>query len=421
MNINTRNGATLVIVSGLMMLGVLMAGSVALSTGNRMGQVRQQFNIEAAFYLAEAGAERAVSRIAAGNETPGTLSGSLGRGSFVSHINVQSSGGESQINITSTGTVQQVTRVVSMRGIRRVSWARYALWYQTESTSLWIAGGEKFRGPVYSTPQFRFHSYQVSTLGQTRFYHDASSVATSIQKENTSVNPIFDVGLSLGVPSENMSSIVLASLKTSANLVLDGASTIIISNQTLRITNLRRGWTNFSWSIPDEGVVYVQTVTSGDSATRTGDLSVSGPSGLHGRLTLVADRDILINNHITYAENPQTLPSSTDALGLIARRHVAVQASAPNDLNIYAHIICGVAVPGLVQEGGFGVANYNTGSYRGLLTVYGGIVNYCRNPVGQVSGTGYTKNYTFDTRFSKTPPPCYPIKTDEFEWTEWDG
>jgi len=82
-------------------------------------------------------------------------------------------------------------------------------------------------------------------------------------------------------------------------------------------------------------------------------------------------------------------------------------------LNVYAHIIC--------QNGGFGVINYDTGSARGTLNVYGGIVNQVRNAVGQTSGTGYLKNYIYDARFARNPPPNYPVLTDELEWRRWDG
>jgi hypothetical protein len=186
-----------------------------------------------------------------------------------------------------------------------------------------------------------------------------------------------------------------------------------IDNQTMRITNARKKWTNKATPIPANGLVYVKTVTSGTDP-RTGNITLGAPNGLNGRLTLVSDNEIKIIDHVRYKSNPQTITNSTDALGLIAKQSVAVQTSAPKNLDIYAHIMC--------QNGGFGVVNYNSGSARGTLTVYGGIVNKMRNAVNTGGGTtGYRKNYIFDKRFSKNPPPKYPVLTDELEWVEWEG
>jgi len=98
---------------------------------------------------------------------------------------------------------------------------------------------------------------------------------------------------------------------------------------------------------------------------------------------------------------------------LIANSNIVVKTSAPNNLVIQAHMIA--------KGGGFGVENYDTGSWRGLLSVYGGIVNKIRNAVGTTGTTGYSKNYTFDPRFKKTPPPRYPAVPDEFQWLGWEG
>jgi hypothetical protein len=90
-----------------------------------------------------------------------------------------------------------------------------------------------------------------------------------------------------------------------------------------------------------------------------------------------------------------------------------VTDSAPDDLEIYAHIIA--------QESGFGVEGYDRGSSRGTLTVYGGIVNEIRQAVGTTSPSGYRKNYIFDNRFTNNPPPCYPEQDNNLQWDEWGG
>lgn len=420
---STRRGSTFIVVMGMTLLGTLAAGSIITSVMSRLTQGDKQVCLEQAFYIASAGAERAATYVANGNDTTTTLNGTLGTGSYSAVITcTPGGGGEVQVDVASVGTVKGVTHTVTMQGLRRVSWARYALWYGYEvdtsnSSKLWIVPGERFDGRVYSKPQLHFHSTGLITTvpdNQVHFLDKVWSYASTIERQTTAVNPVFEQGITLSAPVETMASVDFSALltsATSAGLVLQGKTTIEIDNTNMKISNTRQGWTNKVVAIPANGTVYVKTATSGTDAT--GDINVSGPNGLGSRLTLISDNDINIINHVRYKTNPQTTPTSTDALGLIAKRNVVIQPAAPNNVDVYAHIIC--------QTGGFGVLNYNTGLDRGNLNVYGGLVNNIRKAVGTTSGTGYKKNYVFDKRFAKTPPPNYPVLTDELEWTRWNG
>lgn len=410
---NRRSGSTLVVVMMLTALGTLAAGSVAFCIGSRVQQTYKQVFLEQAFYLAEAGAERAASDVAGGNESTKTLTGTLGGGSYVTDIQCTLvTGGEVQIDVVSVGTVKNVSRTITMHGLRSVSWARYALWYDSQSVALSIAAGDSFRGRFYAKPQLSF-------LGASHFYDKAWTGAASYTSSGDA--PIFDFGLVVNAPVETMASVDFAALQAAAGLVLEGPTTITINNATLSITNARKGWTTpTSQPIPAGGVVYVKNYTSGTTTT-LGDITVSGPNGLGGRLTLVSENTIKVVDNIVYKNNPTNNPSSTDALGLIAKQDVAVQTTAPKNLQIYAHLMC--------VNGGYTVIDYDktvASGNRGTMTVYGGIVNLIRKPVatssdGYKTWTGYMKNYVFDTRFSLNPPPSYPRLVDELEWTAWEG
>jgi Tfp pilus assembly protein PilV len=414
-----RSGATLLVVMGLTALGVVAASCIASGVSARARLSSKQVALEQAFYLASAGAERAASNVANGNETSTTLSGKLGSGCYTSVVTCTSSSTEVSIDVVSTGYVNGVKRTVKLTGLQHASWARYALWYNSESVSpIYMVPGEVFRGPVASKPQLHFHNKDLATKGQVHFYDSVASAASSIDLYSSAVSPIFDKGISLNATIESVAAIDFSSLlssATSAGLVLNGPTTIVANGTTLTISNTSKGWTNKAVPIPANGLIYVKTVTttSGWSTTTSyGDITVSAPNGLDGRLTLVADDDINIVGHIRYTANP-TNSVSDDALGLIAKQDVVVTSAAPNNLEIYAHIIC--------QNGGFGVASYSSGSSRGTITVYGGIVNAIRNPVGTTTPSGYIKNYIYDKRFSKTPPPSYPELPDVLEWTAWEG
>ncbi len=315
--------------------------------------------------------------------------------------------------ILSEGTVGNISRRVSIDGLHAISWARFALWYHSEALQLWMVGGETFHGPVHANTEFRFHSHQVASHGQTRFFDRVSSTASSYQRLNNSVNPVFDRGIALGAAAQDTTSINFTELHNDADLVLQGMSTITLDGTNMVVSNSRMGWNNAIQPLPTDGMIYVRTATTGASATRPGDVILAAPDGLQGRLTIVAERDIQITDHVRYRDNPVTNPISSDALGLISQRHVTVQTGAPSNLDVYAHIIA--------VDGGFGVVNYDSAALgpRGTLTVYGGIVNRTRQAVGSTGGTGYNKNYMYDQRFQADPPPGYPVVPNAYQWTGW--
>ncbi|MDD5704423.1 MAG: hypothetical protein PHR35_00745 [Kiritimatiellae bacterium] len=399
-----------------MLLASMVAAICASASLTRIRQARRQEHMEQAFYLAEAGAERAASEVANGqHQTTTIIEGELGAGAYKTLIDVRHVGGDTLIDLVSTGTVSGVSRGVAMRGVRQSTWARWACWYKEENGTLWIIGSEVFNGPVYSEPKLHFHS-KGTDKGQAHFLDDAATAKDSIEKENDDVNPKFDKGLRLNVAAEPITAIDFGELKGKSDMVLRGPTTIKVSGDRMTVTNTREGYSNKEMDIPADGVIYVQAATDGRPYTRAGTVTLSAPDGVDGRLTVVADNDIKITGHVRCEDNPETNPNSNDAVGLIAKGNVEVQTSAPDNLEIFAHIIC--------QEGGFGVAEHNTGDYRGTLKVYGGLVMYWRHPVGTFNAnhqTGYTKNYVFDPRFTKNPPPCYPKLSDELEWTQWEG
>lgn len=320
---------------------------------------------------------------------------------------------ETTFTINSRGDVEDNRRSVTIRGLQTVSWAKYALWYNAESTTLWIKGGEKFQGPVYSRPKFHFSNADANTYGRPEFFDRTASSASGYDLSPTNwVGPIFQKGILLNSPIESMATVDMSELRSQATLTLDGATTARVVNTTVYITNKQKGWNNSPQVLPNDSLIYVRNTTQGTTANKAGNLTMIGSTnGM--RLTFAADGNININGHLRLKNNPSTNPNSTDAMGLIANSNVVVQLAAPNNLDIYAHLIA--------RLGGFGVYKHDEGDWRGLLNVYGGIVNATRNAVGTIGGNGYSKNYIYDTRFKKTPPPRYPAVPDEFQWLGWEG
>jgi hypothetical protein len=181
----------------------------------------------------------------------------------------------------------------------------------------------------------------------------------------------------------------------------------------MNVTNAAKGWNNRNMSIPANGSVFV--ACGGRNCANGGNLTLSGT--LNGRLTIGAERDVVIPNNVVYADDPQTNPASNDVLGIISERDVVIDDGAPNNLRIDASI--------MALDSSFMMENYWQGSPKGTLTVYGGIIQEERGPVGTFNAstgqkvTGYSKSYLYDQRLMASPPPFMP-STGDYVTLSWE-
>lgn len=318
---------------------------------------------------------------------------------------------QKQYSIISVGTVRGVSKVLTLEGIQRKTWAKYALW-SNNNRDIYFKSGEKFYGHVHSNSKLWFS-------GDPEFFDRCTTAVTNYGGSTNDC--VFHKGFDLGVASNSMAEVSFPGLLDKASLVVTGLTTVLFSGTNLVISNSRRGWTAHTNSVYDVPVIYVANSKSGSDKY---DVCVSGQ--LDGRVTIVSERDVLITNHVTYACDPKTNAASDDALGLISMRDIVVKPSCPNDLKLYAHMMAtGQYDTNSVTDGSFGVENYSSGAPRGKLTVHGGIVQDYRGAVGTFNPStgqmvsGYEKDYTYDTRFAVDPPPEYPPLSNELVFETW--
>jgi hypothetical protein len=163
--------------------------------------------------------------------------------------------------------------------------------------------------------------------------------------------------------------------------------------------------------------------TLADANCRYGTLYVEGV--LKGRLTMVADNNIVVTDHLTY-HGGQT---GTDALGLIAGNSVKIYHPVKkttsgstvtySDLNrpegklLFKNAKIQASILTLLHS--FNVQAWDKGSTSGLgtLNLFGSFAQRYRGPVALTSGTGYDKNYVYDTRLRYAPPPYFldPVRS----------
>jgi hypothetical protein len=300
----------------------------------------------------------------------------------------------------------------------RRTYAEFALWSMTNG-AIYFKGGEVFNGRVHADDEMYFYV----AGGGPVFNALVTSRAGRFSVSGGSINDVtFNAGYNFNCYQGSMgdvdfnspSSNSLKNVASSGGLVLDGASTITFNGSTLSIINTRMGWsTPHIYIPPAEGIIYIKNSNTGSTSTRAGKTFLMG--GLvTGRLTVVTEDDIYIRGNITYGTDPTLNPSSTDALGLIAYSDIWVDTTAPSNLVIQAAVMA-TGISSTAGDGSFGVINYNSGSPRGTLTVYGGIVQLIRGAVGTFNSgtgqtvTGYLKNYSYDPRMLLYPPPYYPV------------
>jgi Tfp pilus assembly protein PilX len=169
-------------------------------------------------------------------------------------------------------------------------------------------------------------------------------------------------------------------------------------------------------------------LTLAEMGCRLGTLYLEG--ALKGRLTISAENNILITGNVTYAGGT----NGTDVLGLIAQNSVKVyhpvqrgdctQTSGNGTCTAYAYhnlagpngsVLGNVTIHGsiLTLQHSFGVQAYSLGAHLGTITIYGSIAQRYRGPVGTSGGSGYLKNYNYDSRLRYAPPPFFldPVRS----------
>jgi hypothetical protein len=437
----SQEGSVLLGVACFLFLATGLVATILVLGSNHRKVSLEQVTMEQAMYVAEGGLERGAAFMAVPSNLVAITSsqtgitngsGSLGAGTYA--FVITRSTNATTYNLVSTGTVNNVTRTVSLQRIYQPSYAEFAMW-TSNSMGLFFKNGEVFNGRVHSNDQMYF---DVSGGDGAWFKQAVTSGAGTYTVQGGSFSLVeFDQGFLLNTLEGSMADVnfndsskpkCLKDTATSGGLVLQGNTTITFNGGSVSISNTRQNWANHTYTPATEGIIYIQNSNTGSASTQAGTAFLTRGT-VNGRLTIATESDITIRGNITYASNPTSNPSSDDALGLIASSDVWVDTSAPNNLVVYAAIMA-TGISSTVGDGSFGVVNYNDASNphlgnRGTLTVYGGIVQLIRGAVGTfnsqtgVMSTGYAKNYSYDLRFINNPPPYYPVISDQVRFSQW--
>jgi hypothetical protein len=410
-----RSGSTLILTVSFILLAGMVTGALISAAVTHRRMADRYYQRERAFHIAEGAFESACQFIADGDGVLPAIfhtNGVLGGGQF--HCTIRRTS-DFSFAISATGVAGNVRWVVEAGRVEQPSWARYALWMDTNGR-IYFIGGEEFFGHVHSNSRLYFDN----TGGDGADFYDRCTSTENRYGGDTN-GATFAYGLELNTDQDSMASVNFTSLynkAVSVGLVVTGHTFVTLSGGVMRVTNQRQGWTNHTLSVDSNSLVYIASTDDGASSNRAGRLTVSGQ--VDGRITFVTDDDILLPTHLTYALHPSNA-ASDDAVGLVSRDDIWVDTTMPDNAQIHAAMMATGRANG--ENGSFGVVDYGSGSPRGNLNVWGSIVQEVRGAVGTFSGsgpaTGYSKRYRFDRRFQTLAPPHYPRLATKLNISGW--
>ncbi|HHL71806.1 MAG TPA: DUF4900 domain-containing protein [Bacteroidetes bacterium] len=385
-----------------------------------------------AFWLAEAGMERAMRYLRFANPPPGGTAPfthfdnvALGAGTFTVEIDPDDGNPSTFMKeyvITSTGTVGDVERSIRA-SVKTVTFGNYAYLTGNEGGTIWFNTNDLLEGPIHTNDKF-------SITGRPVFKGKVTSVATSFNK-GSSYNPDFQDGYQLGVPPvifptlqnlidnyfiENGSSTPALTIDARFN---KDASIRFNSDGTLTYSVWKYRWNGSRRYIIHDQVVDINSLNG--LLWVKGDVEIEGT--FKGQLTVVATDNIYITDDIRYSDSSASgkpPEGSTNTLGLISKENIVVADTWANSSDV---VINGAL---LALGDSFYVENYAYGYPRGTLTIWGSLSQKVRGPVGTFGygwTTGFQKDYHYDSRLGETPPPYYPStgQYEVFSWQEIDG
>ena len=136
-----------------------------------------------------------------------------------------------------------------------------------------------------------------------------------------------------------------------------------------------------------------------------GDVFVQG--AVDKAVTIAAENFVYVTGDITYPTNR----TASTVLGLIGQQAVWVWNPINSSNSTYKAKDRRIDAAILSNDGTFAVQNYTLGSSRGTLTVNGSIAQNFRGAVATTGGTGYAKDYEYDSSLATYSPPKFPQPT----------
>jgi hypothetical protein len=212
-----------------------------------------------------------------------------------------------------------------------------------------------------------------------------------------------------------------------------GKTTITLSGGTMLVTNVAKGLSNSSMSLPSNGVIYVENGNCGQGydpnnpyPTGEGCADVHLSGNYSQDLTIATEKDIIVRGNIVRSGGSSPVDK---VLGLIANQFVRIyhpvgSGCGSNLSGTMTNVTIEAAI--LALQHSFTVDNYYCGAPLQDLTVFGAIAQKFRGPVGTGGSSGvthgYLKDYNYDDRLRLRQPPHFldPVQSAWRVMRQWE-
>ena len=344
---------------------------------------------------------------------------------------------------------------------RQQNFAQFAMYTVNDGSIVWGAG-EFCNGPLHTegTLLLQTDNGQASGANGHGPQFTGRVTAKGGYKLNNTANPAslyngftggYQNGVGIGLPSSAMLTANLTtSLPNAINLAPTAGQDIYIDflqNGTMLITqsaastkNTDKQWVNNANYTPyttagnanlpgnSKGIYSTQTSTNFNGVialTGASNANIHVRGKLDGAITIAnvaGSGSVYIDSSVTYlnenVNGPFTVPNpqSNDMLGIVANHSVIITDNPNNNVTTAGNlnptgnvnIDATIFSLGINNSDGFTAQDYTTRN-AGYINLIGGLQQNNRQGVGQTSGSGFQKNYTYDTRYLNSFPPGYPV------------
>ena len=280
----------------------------------------------------------------------------------------------------------------------RTSVAEYFAFTNDDRGLYWITGDTLY-GRVHTNTT-------MNTWGTPVFYGKVTA------KNGINPNPVdvknkalyyggWEIGVDASVPSD------LTYFETAVTVDNGGAAvnTKSIYDQETYLEFLADGTVKRTVGSDPPDTVSLAAIAPGGTLWMKKDVHVKGI--ISGQLTIYSSDDIWIDDDIVYADNPESNPTSTDMLGLVAKGSVYITDNVPNSSDIY------IQASIMTINGTFMAQNYDKRGICGDLHLLGSTAQDLAGIMGVFSFkggliSGFITKGAYDERFESVSPPRYP-------------
>jgi hypothetical protein len=418
-------GWTLVSVIAIV-LAVLLIGIAIFILGHSEGDV-VEYGVDdsRAFYLAEAGLERARAWLGEfhTNDPEANPVGKkfenepLGGGKYTVEIvdNASGSNWPAAYDVVSTGEIDNVVRQVRAV-VMAETFARYQVFIERGGFT-WFRTGERFEGPVHVN-----HTLQIDG---DPWFGGPVTVGGGLTMKSGS-NPTFVQGYQLNVPNIDLpaDSYPVDSIKPEAE---DGGLVLPALTGHDRYYEIifdyfgqgQLGWRSYSDGVWSD---WVQRDISGLNGAIYSEEKLKLSGAVDGQLTIGTNDDVIVVDDILYQCSPPgggPGPECDDVLGVITDGDIVIEYNPANASD------CVIQAVMMSLEKNIEAEDYQHHPPRGEIDIYGGIIaDYAIHLADfDVDGnlkSGYVRDYHWDSRMVAMPPPFFPLTGRYFiySWRE---